>query len=845
MRLIYVSYDTNQPKRIDVTINKAKEKGYTAIHLQIKFNEINSVNKSPLLEIAHENSIKKILMHCPSEWKNDQRNVEKIKSKILEIISIFKPSILVGSLNKEIIGNLNLIARDYQGEIIDSDDESFSRFLSATDLNQKLNKEFPKEELHLVDVSKLTHKIDDAVKILFLDEFSPRISIKEEPVLIHIQISGQDYLEITLDALYENIKRQVSNKAIAVIEYYDADHQLIDLPYAGFTKSSNNFWYVYLAGSKNTVKLLPPVESSYALLKLTGFFLSGKEDVSISSRLDLRWLNNEGQNLRETRRPFLPLLSFESGSYVAPSSLKVASILDEFSYECFKYECDLIAITPKCWRSELLDHHVDMVLVESAWHGNNNAWQYRIGKYAKPPDNELSKLINWAKSKKIPTVFWNKEDPPNFEHFIDRAIEFDYIFTTDENCVEKYKERVGPNAKVFSLPFAAQPSIHNAFLKKRRENGISFAGSYYADDFHERKKFMEQLLFASAKYPLDIYDRMHDLTGKDKERFTFPKELQNYIRGKLNYGDVIESYKWHRLGLNVNSVSDSPTMFARRVFEMLSCGTPVISTPSIGVDNYFKGIVPTPALTVDVSEEIHRLMTDPLYWLQKSVLGMRAIHSGNTYAHRLETVAKTAGLRYQRSIPKLICIILPFGDGKSIADEIKQQSFQPSEILIPKLSPNNEQAENFLHACKALGIKAINMPLENIISYLLDIKADHLVSICNPNDHYGKNYFLDAVNILSGDGEVIGSLIPEVDYQSISNGKCEFDDVSGIGMPINRGRLSSLIFRPNRYLLDNFMDSFSQPFIELTDCKIQSRAWFGFLPTENRYKNININQVFL
>ena len=42
-------------------------------------------------------------------------------------------------------------------------------------------------------------------------------------------------------------------------------------------------------------------------------------------------------------------------------------------------------------------------------------------------------------------MFWNKEDPPNFEHFVQTAKLFDFIFTTDESCVPRY-QAVTPHA---------------------------------------------------------------------------------------------------------------------------------------------------------------------------------------------------------------------------------------------------------------------------------------------------------------------------------------------------------------------------------------------------------------
>ena len=52
-------------------------------------------------------------------------------------------------------------------------------------------------------------------------------------------------------------------------------------------------------------------------------------------------------------------------------------------------------------------------------------------------------MLNYCRSRGIPTVFWNKEDPPHFDDFIGAAKEFDFVFTTDADCVPMYREALG------------------------------------------------------------------------------------------------------------------------------------------------------------------------------------------------------------------------------------------------------------------------------------------------------------------------------------------------------------------------------------------------------------------
>ena len=65
----------------------------------------------------------------------------------------------------------------------------------------------------------------------------------------------------------------------------------------------------------------------------------------------------------------------------------------------------------------------------------------------------LQALVQHCRDAGVPTVFWNKEDPPHFEDFLDTARLFDHVFTTDAECVPAYRERLGHD-RVGVLPFA-------------------------------------------------------------------------------------------------------------------------------------------------------------------------------------------------------------------------------------------------------------------------------------------------------------------------------------------------------------------------------------------------------
>src|SRR5699024_11808068 len=87
------------------------------------------------------------------------------------------------------------------------------------------------------------------------------------------------------------------------------------------------------------------------------------------------------------------------------------------------------------------------------------------------------------------------------------------------------------------------------------------------------------------RHGLEIFSRF---LGND-ERYQFPGTLAQRVVGSLPYRNLLTAYKHYKVFLNVNSVTDSPSMCARRIFEISAAGTPVVTTPSAAT----KEILPT------------------------------------------------------------------------------------------------------------------------------------------------------------------------------------------------------------------------------------------------------------
>ncbi|WP_203323184.1 FkbM family methyltransferase [Pseudoxanthomonas beigongshangi] len=312
------------------------------------------------------------------------------------------------------------------------------------------------------------------------------------------------------------------------------------------------------------------------------------------------------------------------------SGIRMAAIMDEFTYSSYQHCCNVLQLTPSNWREELENHSPDILFIESAWRGKNDAWKGKISHCS----DELRDIIDWCRIRRIPTIFWNKEDPVHFEGFIATASRFDHVFTTDIDCISRYKANLGHD-RVYLLPFACQPVTHNPVEQYERQDAFCFAGAYYAR-FPERQRDLDTFIgVLREETEIHIYDRNH---GKDDPAYKFPADYQPLIKGGLAFDQIDRAYKGYRYNINLNSVKQSQSMFARRVFDLLGCNTATISNFSLGLRLMFGDLVFTTDNGGQMLERLKPLLDDDLAYRRFRLSGLRKIMMEHTYQHRLEYV---------------------------------------------------------------------------------------------------------------------------------------------------------------------------------------------------------------
>ncbi|MFM8331124.1 MAG: glycosyltransferase, partial [Candidatus Methylumidiphilus sp.] len=320
---------------------------------------------------------------------------------------------------------------------------------------------------------------------------------------------------------------------------------------------------------------------------------------------------------------------------VGAGKLRVAAVMDEFSELAFAPECELLQIRPDTWQAQIAAFKPDLLFIESAWKGVDGLWHGKVAL-----DRQvLAAAVDWCKSQRIPTLFWNKEDPFYFESLLATAGLFDFVFTTDIDCVPRYKRALGHD-RVFLLPFACQPTLHNPIEKYARKDAFCFAGAYYAY-FAERTRDLGHLVPQLAEIrPVEIFDRYRSQDDNISHRF--PPEYQPHIVGALPFGQIDQAYKGYRYALNLNSIKQSQSMFSRRAYELLASNTLTVSNFSRGLRLFFGDLVISSDDGAEILRRLRPLTDDGEAAGKLRLAGLRKVMLEHTYAHRLAYAAGKA-----------------------------------------------------------------------------------------------------------------------------------------------------------------------------------------------------------
>lgn len=446
----------------------------------------------------------------------------------------------------------------------------------------------------------------------------------------------------------------------------------------------------------------------------------------------------------------------------------ILAIMDEFSSTALSADANLLQPTPKNWQTLLDQHQVDLLIVESAWVGNNGSWHRKVGWYSEDEISDLEALVNACRERNIPSLFYNKEDPVHFNRFSKTSALFDHVFTTDAGCIPRYEALESSLIQsVDSIQFAAQPDVHHPYNTKLQDrNDVAFAGTYYAGKYPERCKKMDMLFDASVEHGLVIYDRQSD---GGNPQYIFPERFREHIHEKLEYQDMLKKHREHMVFLNVNSVEDSPTMAARRIFEIPASGACLVSGPGLAVREVFGNTIPIVTSEQQATATLKALMSNHQFMQYTIQASRQIVLRSHLNIHRLKKMLNAASLTLQppgSSNPRLNITDLstPFVE---ICLWIARQEIPFKHLVLPH-KPSSKAEELLIHLLLNRGISIeyeLGSEIEGPLVTILDVSAfDHRgISILYNELQSTQN----TVHLRSSTGDILATCEHKKDAKSV------------------------------------------------------------------------------
>lgn len=400
---------------------------------------------------------------------------------------------------------------------------------------------------------------------------------------------------------------------------------------------------------------------------------------NLSSNITFRKIPQQNFELYENFANLIEKISESNGSsYYKKADLTIGIITDEFMYNYYKDSAHFLAIGHDNYK-ELVDNAgLDLLMYVSCWRGMyNNDW------YGDELHGEIPGVIRYANDRNITTIFQTIEDPTNYERYLPIAKECDYIFTTDKDCIPKYKVDTG-NSNVFLLEYGVNPAFHNPIgMRKKYEesmqskydrSSVFFAGSWM-DRYKNRCRDIT-LIFNG------VLDSGTNLVVADRNvevklpGYKFPKRFRPFVIPAIDHTALQKVHKLFDFNININTVQDSPTMCAMRVYELQALGCLMLSNYSLAVSETFPGL-----FMINNREEVGEILKKyseiDLYQMQ--VENLRDVMTDKTVFDRLNYIFEKCGVNYV--FPKQPVIVLCKEKTEHICRMFEQQQYDEKTLM--------------------------------------------------------------------------------------------------------------------------------------------------------------------
>jgi hypothetical protein len=281
------------------------------------------------------------------------------------------------------------------------------------------------------------------------------------------------------------------------------------------------------------------------------------------------------------------------------------------------------------------------------------------------------------------------------------------------------------------------------------------------------------------------------------------------VVGSLPYSNIGGAYRSFAAFLNVNSVEQSPTMFSRRVLELLACGSPVISTPARGIEELLGDTVLITDSFEKTAEYVDWVVNEPDERDRFAHRGYRLVHREHSYRHRVDDLLNQVGIDSGRPRQKVSVISVSNRANQLdfLVENYRRQSYENTELIFVANSEDYgadklQEIETRVPGSTVLRVDPA-ATLGDCLNEALEHATGDYFAKFDDDDYYGEHYLTDLMLAFGyTDAAVIGkqsyvAYVEGVDRTVVRfPGKefCKASRVSGATIVADRSKIGDLRF---------------------------------------------------
>lgn len=425
------------------------------------------------------------------------------------------------------------------------------------------------------------------------------------------------------------------------------------------------------------------------------------------------------------------------------TDLKIAIICGDRIYRGLSYEADVYLITEDNWKTTLKYTNFDFFIVESCTRSVFGDWEF--AQIDGSDKNSLFKeVINFARSEKIPLVYWFTQDHVYHDNYRKILHLFDHIFCADIYEIELLKKH-GITAEEL-LP-AFQPQLYNPLRDYDKDSKLSidilFDG--WSDLFRYKDKL--SVLQKLKSFGLKIIDSSKEVFHNKLGEVS---ELQDYILGCVTPDTRRLLLKHTQTTIFFKDSLLTETTQRWNTVEAIGARVNVIYCGSLKENDIRKNLVVEAVDEESVLTICEKFSDDYMYRERMAQENWREINQKHTYNHRVASICEQLKIKFKNNTEKMASIITPtyrVGNIQSSIETYRSQSYKKKELIII-YNGSDDVPEDVLNICEAASdITLIKLPPENGVGMCLNL--GHAVAkgyYCfrvDDDDVYASNYILD------------------------------------------------------------------------------------------------------